>query len=360
MLVRANSSALNDRTAKYVQMLQQNKSNNVISKGSQLEKLKLHSHLVHDTKGDAETLGEITETAATVSSAVLMTALKMNVSGDVGALEGAMVYEPCNTDYCDTEDERLQCVIDKAFVNLGAMMADKVDGKVSVEVDVTVAHDVAAIEAKARRMKAMFDELKVPDDKVLYKIPATWEGIAAVENLESSGIHCHVTQVYCIEQAAAAARAGASLIQVYVNRVRTWYSKQPREMLVKNNLSRADDPGVELTRQISALIHNEGHKAKVIAASIRNAEDAVALAGCDYILLNDRVIQDLNGSFNNVENNFAGSETFEVPEVTMEAFDLALRESPGAEELDFGLSRGRDAEDKLKDYIRQKVLPANY
>lgn len=60
------------------------------------------------------------------------------------------MYEACNLEHCDTEDQRLDCVIDKAFVNLGAMMAERVDGKVSVEVDVHAAKDVSAIVDKAR------------------------------------------------------------------------------------------------------------------------------------------------------------------------------------------------------------------
>ena len=45
-----------------------------------------------------------------------------------------MVYEPCDVDYTGSEDARLECVIDKAFVNLGGMMADRVGGLVSVEI----------------------------------------------------------------------------------------------------------------------------------------------------------------------------------------------------------------------------------
>lgn len=62
----------------------------------------------------------------------------------------------CNLDHCDTEDQRLECVIDKAFVNLGAMMAERVDGRVSVEVDVYAAKDVSAIVDKARAVHALF------------------------------------------------------------------------------------------------------------------------------------------------------------------------------------------------------------
>jgi transaldolase len=35
-------------------------------------------------------------------------------------------------------------------------------------------------------------------------------------------------------------------------------------------------------------------KTKIIAASVRNREEAIALAGCDFLLLNERVIAALN------------------------------------------------------------------
>ena len=73
--------------------------------------------------------------------------------------------------------------------------------------------------------------LKVPTEKILYKIPCTWQGVQAVKTLESDeGIACHVTHVYCLEQAAAAAAAGASLIQVYVARTNTGYAAHPEEV----------------------------------------------------------------------------------------------------------------------------------
>lgn len=76
------------------------------------------------------------------------------------------------------------------------------NGKVSVEVDVHSARDLDAIVTKARRMRAMFTELRVADDKILYKIPCTWQGVEAVGILESEGLACHVTHVYCLEAGA--------------------------------------------------------------------------------------------------------------------------------------------------------------
>ena len=180
----------------------------LVAPGSDLQALLGFSELVHDTKGDALKFGTFGENAATVSAGVLMAALKSNDTSDVGAIEGAMAYEECDTDHCETEDERLQCVIDKSFVNLGAMMSERVAGKVSVEVDVHAANDADAIVDKTRKMRDMFHELKVPADKILYKIPCTWQGVEAVKTLENEGVSCHVTHVYSLEQASAAAAAG--------------------------------------------------------------------------------------------------------------------------------------------------------
>ena len=92
----------------------------LVAPDSNLQSLLTFSELVHDSKGDALKFGKFGENAATVSAGVLMAALKSNDTSDVGAIEGAMAYDECDSDHCETEDERLQCVIDKAFVNLGA------------------------------------------------------------------------------------------------------------------------------------------------------------------------------------------------------------------------------------------------
>ena len=51
-------------------------------------------------------------------------------------------------------------------------------------------------------------------DKVLIRIPATWEGIEAAERLEAEGKKTHVILVSSFAQAAAAAQAGVSVVQV--------------------------------------------------------------------------------------------------------------------------------------------------
>ena len=337
-------------------------NSNVVSiqRGSELDALKHHSKLIYDTKHSVNEMAELGPQAATVSPAILMHALVTNDSSDVGALEGAMVYEACRVENVGSEEARLDCVVDKAFANLGAMMASRVEGAVSVEVveNRRVAVDADAIVAKARRLHDMFRELGVDADRVLLKIPCTWEGIQAVARLEEDGARCHVTQVYCLEHAAAATRAGASVVQTYVGRVRTWYARHP-VALAHNNLADAPDAGIELARQMCALFREEGRGTKLVAASVKNTRDALELAGCEYVLLNDRVIHNLNHARARapVPNNFAKASCPKVGEITEKTFADAARNSPAAEETGHALAANAAADAKLKEWIKQKVLP---
>ena len=342
-------------------------ASNVVSiqRGSELDALKSLSSLVYDTKHAVNELAVLGPQAATVSPSILLHALSENRSADVGSIEGALFYDRCLLENVQghTEEARMDCVLDKSFVNLAAMMASRVEGVVSVEVVESrlAANDRDAIVGKARRMAEMFRELDVDvAERVLFKIPCTWEGVQAVETLEREDIKCHVTQVYSLEQAAAAARAGASLVQTYVGRVRTWYQKHPVS-LVHNHLADASDSGIELVKQIAALIKKENLDTKVIAASVKNRKDAVALAGCDYVLLNDRVVSTLNSELcvdGFLKNAFLNNANVPaVGEIYQERFEAAVANSPAAEEMQFALAQNAAADKKLKEFITQKVLP---
>lgn len=116
-------------------------------------------------------------------------------------------------------------------------------------------------------------------------------------------------------------------------------------------------------RQTAALIKKGTHKAKVMAASIRGRDDALALAGCDYLLLNDRVIDELNkhdaSGGGEVSNNFEDATCPDVDEVTEDTFNSALEGSPGEKGLELGLSCGAAARDRLKEFLREKDMPGS-
>ncbi len=68
-----------------------------------------------------------------------------------------------------------------------------VDGYISIEVNPKLAYDTNATLAEARRL---FKELNRPN--ILIKVPATKEGIPAIENLIGEGVNVNVTLIFSI------------------------------------------------------------------------------------------------------------------------------------------------------------------
>lgn len=79
---------------------------------------------------------------------------------------------------------------------------DGLDGYVSLEVSPTLAHDTAGTIAEARRL---FSLLGRPN--VMIKVPATPEGLPAIETLIREGVNVNVTLIFSVEQYAAVAEA---------------------------------------------------------------------------------------------------------------------------------------------------------
>jgi transaldolase len=84
--------------------------------------------------------------------------------------------------------------------------SDGRDGFVSLEVSPTLAHDTAGTVLHARRLAVAVDR-----PNLMIKIPATTEGIAAIERVIGDGICVNATLIFSLEQyeaTAAAYRAG--------------------------------------------------------------------------------------------------------------------------------------------------------
>ena len=271
------------------------------------------------------------------------------------------MYEPCSVDFTGSEDARLECVIDKAFVNLGGMMAERVGGLVSIEIveDKVTALNSDKIIAKARNMRAMFDEINVDREKYLFKIPGTWAGVEAVRALEAEGVRCHVTQVHCLEQAAAFGRAGATVVQLYVGRLQAWYKKHPVHQL-SNNLHEASNHGIEFVRQVKATFKNESIDTKIIASSVLDRDNALSLAGVDYMLLSDRVVSTLNNAdaCDQIGTGVVarGGNVPSVGEITQASFEAALGMSPAYEEIEAHLELLHKDEEALKAFVKTSVM----
>ncbi|HEX4110553.1 MAG TPA: transaldolase [Solirubrobacteraceae bacterium] len=76
------------------------------------------------------------------------------------------------------------------------------DGYVSIEVDPTLAHDAAATIAEAQELHDRVDR-----PNVLVKIPATLEGLGAIEETIAVGVSVNVTLIFSLERYVAVAEA---------------------------------------------------------------------------------------------------------------------------------------------------------
>ncbi|CAG7868736.1 unnamed protein product [Brassica rapa] len=234
-------------------------------------------------------------TAATVSSALLLGICGLPDTIFRNAVDMALADSTCAG--LDTTDSKLSCFFDKAIVNVGGDLVKLVPGRVSTEVDARLAYDTNAIIRKVvHDLLRLYNEIDVPHDRLLFKIPATWQGIEAAKLLESEGIQTHLTFVYSFAQAAAAAQAGASVIQIFVGRLRDWARNHSGDTEIETAVKSGEDPGLALVRRSYNYIHKYGYKSKLMAAAVRNKQDLFSLLGVDYVIAPLKVLQSLKDS----------------------------------------------------------------
>ncbi|WOL10100.1 hypothetical protein Cni_G18854 [Canna indica] len=233
-------------------------------------------------------------TAATVSSSLLLGISSLPDTKFRSAIETALAASECYK--LENPTERLSCFCDKALVNVGADLAKLVPGRVSTEVDARLAYDTHGIVRKVHRLLKLYYELEIPSERLLFKIPATWQGIEASKLLESEGIQTHLTFVYSFAQAAAAAQAGASVIQIFVGRIRDWSRNHTGDSEIDAANRNGEDPGLTLVTKAYNYIHKYGHKSKLMVAAIRNKQDIFSLLGVDYMIVPLKILQSLKES----------------------------------------------------------------
>ncbi|CAM6024313.1 unnamed protein product [Sphagnum balticum] len=270
--------------------------------GTELDAISKFSEIVPDTVifDDFE---RFPPTAATVSSSLLLGITSLPKAGYNGAIDSALAYGKCYLE--KSSGARLSCFLSKALVNVGAELVRSVPGRVSTEVDARLGYDTQGIVDEVYELLRLYKELEVSQDRLLFKIPATWQGIEAARKLEAEDIQTHLTLVYSFAQAAAAAQAGVSVIQIFVGRIRDWARNHSGDKGVEAVLQRGEDPGIALATKAYNYIHKFGHKSKVMAAAVRNKQDVFSLLGLDYLVVPVKVLQSLKDTKTDLEDKYA-------------------------------------------------------
>jgi transaldolase len=140
-----------------------------------------------------------------------------------------------------------------------------------------VFHQLAE-ESTASRKKEAERMAGIRPGRVGLKIPCTYENLALAAYLVRAGYIVGITAIFSTAQVYLVCQAGAQYILPYVNRS-----------------TRLLGDGVGLVRGMRAVIDAEGASTQIIAASIKNPDEAVStlLAGAHHLTLPLKLIESM-------------------------------------------------------------------
>jgi transaldolase len=222
------------------------------------------------------------------------------------------------------------------LIAFGLEILKIVPGRVSTEVDARLSFDTAATITKAKELIALYAAHGVDRNRVLIKLASTWEGIEAAKVLEAEGIHCNMTLLFSLVQAAACGKAKAQLISPFVGRITDWNKAKLGSNWNDAQHGGQHDPGVQSVKGIYAYYKHFGIATEIMGASFRNTNQIMQLAGCDLLTISPELLAELQSSSEVVIRKLdpkatQGKEMKEL-NVSQSAFRLQLNDDAMATE----------------------------
>ncbi len=246
---------------------------------SQLDQLKRHTTVVADT-GDFRQMEEYAPQDATTNPSLILAA--------AGKAEYRPVLEAALAPFRGEPEASMDDIVDALIVAFGLEILKRVPGRVSSEVDARLSFDTEGTVARARRIVSLYEAAGAPRERILIKIAATWEGVEAARVLEGEGVHCNLTLLFSLVQAAACAEAGVTLISPFVGRILDWHLAHGGGPYAPET-----DPGVLSVRRIYDYFKKYGYRSQIMGASFRNTGEVLALAGCDLLTISPGLLAEL-------------------------------------------------------------------
>lgn len=316
---------------------------------NKLEQLKKYTTVVADT-GDIDAIAAFQPEDATTNPSLVLKAAEMPQYDHliVDAIEWAKKQSA----------DKAQQIIDagdKLAVNIGVEILKSVPGRISTEVDARLSFDKESSLVKARKLIAMYQEAGVGKERILIKLASTWEGIRAAEVLEKEGINCNLTLLFNFAQAKACAEAGVFLISPFVGRILDWFKTNTD----KKEYLPHEDPGVVSVSQIYNYYKDHGYNTVVMGASFRNAEEVLALTGCDRLTIGPAILDQLAAQEGEIEQTlFAARDTIQAAPMAMTEveFRWEMNQDPMAtEKLSEGIRNFAVDQGKLEAMIEARL-----
>ena len=285
MTLKLNMNSMNQQTPQ--------RSNN--TENNSLVQLCALTTVVADT-GDLAAIAQFKPIDATTNPSLITAAASL--PENVGLIEQA--YAQAQQEGL-SGDALLNKTIDILTVKFGIEILKLIEGRVSTEVDPNFSYSTKATIERGLELIQLYEQAGIDKDRVLIKIAATWEGIQAAQYLEEQGIHCNLTLIFGLAQAAACADAKVTLISPFVGRILDWYKAFDK----KDSYPIEQDPGVLSVKQIYNYYKQHDINTQVMGASFRSTEQVVALAGCDLLTIAPALLEQLRRSENQIQQELS-------------------------------------------------------
>ena len=319
------------------------------TKLNQLDQLKKFTKVVADT-ADFESMKEFKPQDATTNPSLVYAATQKP--------EYAYLLDEVLADRKKSglsSHEQIEDICDHLLVQFGTDILEIVPGRVSTETDARLSYDVEGSINKARQLVKLYEERKIPRERVLIKIASTWEGLNAAEQLQKEGIKCNLTLMFSLPQAVRAAEAKVQLISPFVGRIYDWYKKEN-----KRDYAGPEDPGVQSVQEIYTYYKKFGYATEVMGASFRNVGQILELAGCDCLTISPELMEELSKSNEPVERKLipekAKSAKVEKLELDEKKFRWMLNDNAMAyEKTGEGIRKFAADVMKLEKFVANKL-----
>ena len=317
---------------------------------SQLESLKKFSSVVADT-GDIDSIQKFSPDDCTTNPSLIFKAVQSNkykkLFDEVLANSKSRKFNQLN--------DQVDYIADQLAIAFGIELTKIVPGYVSTEVDSDLSFSTEATVEKAKQIINSYEQSGVPRNRILIKIAGTWEGIQAVKKLEAEGISCNCTLIFSLTQAVACAEAGAFLISPFVGRILDWFKANSSKEYDATN-----DPGVESVEKIYNYFKKYNYSTIVMAASFRNKEEIINLAGCDKLTISPSLLEELNKSEGDLDQKLSQNQSSQIDidriNVNESSFRWHLNENQMASfKLAEGIRLFNKDLLKLKENIREQL-----
>ena len=167
-----------------------------------------------------------------------------------------------------TTNPTLYAKVGGSYEALLEQICEITSGPVSAEV---VAEDVEGMLSEGRAFAKIAPNIVV-------KVPMSETGLEAISKFAEEGIKTNCTLIFSANQGLLAAKAGASLLSPFVGR-----------------LDDINQDGMEMIRELAAIIEIHGYDAEVLVASIRHPRHVTdsALAGAAVATLPFKVFRQM-------------------------------------------------------------------